>query len=149
MWGASYPAGNKQEIGPVPDFVESAVRAALNLGGIADITTTGRVTGRRHRIEIYFHQFDGELYLTGRPGWKRDWMANIEANPEFTLHLKRGIKADIAVRGTPEPDPEVRRKILFRALTESWGSDPERVRGALDRWVESAPFIRFEPIDQV
>lgn len=130
-------------------MVDSAVRAALNLGGIADITTTGRVSGRRHRIEIYFHQFDGELYLTGRPGWKRDWMANIEANPEFILHLKRGINADIPVRGTPEPDPEIRRRILFRALTESWGSDPERVRGALDRWVESAPFIRFEPIDQV
>ena len=149
MWGASYPAGNKQMIGPVPTLVDSAVRTALNQGGIADITTTGRVSGRLHRIEIYFHQFDGELYLTGRPGWRRDWMANIEANPEFTLHLKSGISADIPVRGAAEPDPELRRKILFRALTESWGSDPERVRGSLDRWVESAPFIRFEPIDQV
>ncbi|HEX6146674.1 MAG TPA: nitroreductase family deazaflavin-dependent oxidoreductase [Acidimicrobiia bacterium] len=147
--GGKLPGGNKQKIGPVPSMVDSAVRTALNLGGIADITTTGRVSGRRHRIEIYFHQFDGELYLTGRPGWKRDWMANIEANPEFILHLKRGINADIPVRGTPEADPEIRRRILFRALTESWGSDPERVRGALDRWVESAPFIRFEPIDQV
>lgn len=136
-------------IGPVPTFVNSPVRTALNRGGIADITTIGRVSGRRHRIEIYFHQFDGGLYLTGRPGWKRDWMANIEANPEFTLHLKRGISADIPVRGAPEPDPELRRRILFRALTESWGSDPERVRGSLDHWVESAPFIRFEPIDQV
>lgn len=149
MWGASYPAGNKQTIGPVPSLVDSAVRTALDQGGIADITTTGRVSGRLHRIEIYFHQFDGELYLTGRPGWKRDWMANIEANPEFTLHLKWGVNADIAVRGAPEPDREIRWRILFRALTESWGSDPERVRGSLDRWVESAPFIRFEPIDQV
>lgn len=149
MWGASYPAGNNQKIGPVPTLVDSAVRTALNRGGIADITTIGRVSGRPHRIEIYFHQFDGELYLTGRPGWKRDWMANIEASPEFTLHLKRGVSADIPVRGAPEPDPDIRRTILFRALTESWGSDPERVRESLDRWVESAPFIRFEPIDQV
>jgi hypothetical protein len=127
----------------------SAIRTALNQGGIADITTIGRTTGRPHRLEIYFHQFDGELFLTGRPGPKRDWEANIEANPEFTLHLKRGVAADIPVRGESEPDRKVRSGILYRALTESWGSDPERVRGALDRWVEDAPFIRFEPIGQV
>jgi hypothetical protein len=129
--------------------MDSTIRSALNQGGIADITTIGRTTGRPHRLEIYFHQFDGELFLTGRPGPKRDWEANIEANPEFTLHLKRGVIADIPVRGEPEPDREVRAAILYRALTESWGSEPERVRGALDRWVENAPFIRFEPIDQV
>lgn len=128
--------------------MDIAIREALDRGGIADITTTGRTTGLPRRIEIYFHQFDGDLYLTGRPGFKRDWEANIEANPEFTLHLKRGVSADVAVRGRPEPDREQRARILYRALTESWGSDPERVRGALDRWVETAPFIRFELIDQ-
>jgi deazaflavin-dependent oxidoreductase (nitroreductase family) len=115
--------------------MDTAIREALDSGGIADITTTGRKTGLPRRIEIYFHQFDGELYLTGRPGFKRDWVANIEANPEFILHLKRGIKADVPVRGAPKPDPEERARILFRALTESWGSDPVRVKGALDRWV--------------
>jgi hypothetical protein len=130
-------------------MMDDAIRTALDQGGIADITTIGRSTGRPHRLEIYFHQFDGEYFLTGRPGPKRDWEANIEANPEFTLHLKRGVTADLPVRGAPEPDRGVRARILFRALTESWGSDPERVRGALDRWVDDAPFIRFEPIDQV
>jgi hypothetical protein len=129
--------------------MDDAIRTALDQGGIADMTTIGRSTGRPHRLEIYFHQFDGEFFLTGRPGPKRDWEANIEANPEFTLHLKRGVTADVPVRGANEPDREVRARILFRALTESWGSDPERVRGALDRWVDDAPFIRFEPIDQV
>jgi hypothetical protein len=100
------------------------------------------------RVEIYFHQFDGQYYLTGRPGFKRDWVANILANPEFTLHLKHGIRADVPVRGSPEHDPEERGRILYRALTESWGSDPERSRAALDRWVQTAPFIRFEPINQ-
>ena len=129
--------------------MDSLIRTALDQGGIADITTIGRTSGRPHRLEIYFHQFDGELFLTGRPGPKRDWEANIEANPEFILHLRRGVRADIPVRGEPEPDRDVRARILYRALTESWGSDPERVRGALDRWVENAPFIRFEAIDQV
>jgi deazaflavin-dependent oxidoreductase (nitroreductase family) len=126
--------------------METTLAEAMKRGGIADITTTGRKTGLPRRIEIYFHQFDGLYYLTGRPGFKRDWVANIEANPEFTLHLKRGLRADVPVRGFPEPDREERKRILFRALVESWGSDPERSRAALDRWVDTAPFIRFEPV---
>jgi deazaflavin-dependent oxidoreductase (nitroreductase family) len=128
--------------------MDTAVRQALQRGGTVDITTIGRKSGLPRRIEIYFHQFDGNFYLTGRAGFKRDWVANILAHPEFTLHLKGGITADVPVRGFPEPDPEERGRILYRALTESWGSDPERSRAALDRWVETAPFIRFEPIDQ-
>lgn len=125
--------------------MDPAVKEALDRGGIVDITTTGRRTGQPRRLEIYLHQFDGVYYLTGRPGWKRDWVANILAHPEFTVHLKRGITADVPVVGEPEPDPEVRGEILYRALVESWGSDPEKSRNALSRWVEQAPFIRLRP----
>jgi deazaflavin-dependent oxidoreductase (nitroreductase family) len=126
--------------------MEPEIAAALAAGGIADITTIGRKTGQPRRIEIYFHHFDGAFYLTGRPGFKRDWQANIEANPEFMLHLKRRVTADVPVSGEPEPDREERSRVLFRALTESWGSDPGTTRTDLDRWVESSPFIRFRPV---
>jgi deazaflavin-dependent oxidoreductase (nitroreductase family) len=126
--------------------MDSIVKDAMDRGGIADITTIGRKTGKERRIEIYFHQFDGEYYLTGRPGRKRDWEANIEAHPEFTLHLKRGAIADVAVVGEPEPDETMRARILRRALIESWNSPPEGVDRALQKWVDTAPFIRFRPI---
>lgn len=125
--------------------MDQSVREAMNRGGIADITTMGRKSGTAHRIEIYFHAFDDEYYLTGRPGRRRDWEANIEANPEFTLHLKRGVQADVPVIGRTEPDPEARADVLRRALIESWGSDPGRVEASLQRWVDQAPFIRFRP----
>ncbi|HLF44401.1 MAG TPA: nitroreductase/quinone reductase family protein [Acidimicrobiia bacterium] len=112
-------------------------------GASPTITTTGRKTGLSRRVEIYFHQFDGDYYLTGRPGFKRDWEANIKANPDFTLHLKRGFTADVPVVGETEPDPEERAAIIFRALTESWGSEPEKARANLDYYVNTAPFIRF------
>jgi deazaflavin-dependent oxidoreductase (nitroreductase family) len=128
--------------------MDPAVAEAMSNGGIADITTVGRKTGKNRRIEIYFHHFDGRFYLTGRPGFKRDWQANIQANPEFTLHLKRGVSADIPVRGEAEPDREERARILLRCLVESWGSDPERARADLERWVDSSPFIRFVPVEQ-
>lgn len=126
--------------------MDPSVKDAMDRGGIADITTIGRKTGKPYRIEIYFHQFDGRYYLTGRHGPRRDWEANIVANPEFTLHLKRGITADVAVKGEPEPDPEERARILRRALIESWDSPPDDVDKALHKWVDGSPFIRFEPI---
>jgi hypothetical protein len=125
--------------------MDPSTRNALDAGGIADITTTGRKSGQRRRIEIYFHHFDGEYYLTGRPGRRRDWQANIESNPEFTLHLKRGVNADIPVVGEPEPDPVKRRAILLRVLVESWDSDPDRAEAAVHKWVDQSPFIRFRP----
>lgn len=126
-------------------MMDPSTRNALDAGGIADITTTGRKSDQPRRIEIYFHQFDGEYYLTGRPGRRRDWQANIESNPEFTLHLKRGVNADIPVVGEPEPDPAKRRAILLRVLVESWDSDPDRAEAAVHKWVDQSPFIRFRP----
>ena len=132
----------------VSGVVDQAVKKAMDRGGIADITTIGRKTGQKRRIEIYFHQFDGDYYFTGRPGRKRDWEANIVAHPGFTLHLKRGLNADVAVIGEPEPDREKRAAVLFRALTESWNSPPERVKERLDHRVDNAPFIRFHPVEE-
>lgn len=126
--------------------MEREVKDAMDRGGIADITTIGRKTGKPRRVEIYFHQFDGHYYLTGRHGHKRDWEANIIANPEFTLHLKRGVEADVPVTGVSEPDPEERARILRRALIESWDSPPDRVEKALHKWVDGSPFIRFRQI---
>ncbi len=128
------------------DSMDIAVREAMNRGGIADITTIGRKSGLPRRIEIYFHQFDGDYYLTGRPGRRRDWEANIKANSEFTIHLKRGIQADVPVAGEHEPDPDERGRILLRALVENWDSDPERAKASLHKWVDGAPFIKFQPV---
>lgn len=51
--------------------MESHIQQALAQDGIIDITTTGRVSGRPHRIETGLFRADGQLYLTGSPG-RRD-----------------------------------------------------------------------------
>jgi F420H(2)-dependent quinone reductase len=127
--------------------MDQSVKDALDRGGVADITTTGRKTGLPRRKEIYFHSIDGNLYLTGKPGFKRDWQANIAAHPEFTLHLKRGITADVPVVGEFEPDPAERGRVLLRARVDSWGADPDEAAANLDYWVETAPFVRFHPLE--
>lgn len=123
--------------------MDDATRAELEQGGIADITTIGRKSGKARRIEIYFHHFDGVFVLTGRPGFKRDWMANLLARPQFTLHLKREVAADLPAVATPVSDPARREELLFRVLTESWGTDPDKARRDLPVWVEQSPLVTF------
>ena len=62
--------------------MDKTVKNALDGGGVVDITTVGARSGRSHRIEIVFHHFGGSYYITGKPGIKRDWPANMNANPD-------------------------------------------------------------------
>ena len=52
--------------------MNAQIRDTLQGGGIIDITTTGRKSGRPHRIEIAFHSLNGKIYISGMPG-RRDW----------------------------------------------------------------------------
>jgi hypothetical protein len=37
--------------------------------------------------------------------------------------------------------------ILYRILTESWGTDPKQAEADMDRWVTTAPLVRFRLLD--
>jgi hypothetical protein len=123
--------------------MDPAIEQALGQSGIVDITTTGRKTGQARRIEIYLHNLDGVFYLTGRPGFPRDWVANLLSDPRMTLHLKRGIEADLAATAEVITDPEEKGEIILRARIESWGASPDTARAELDYWVATSPLVRF------
>jgi deazaflavin-dependent oxidoreductase (nitroreductase family) len=125
--------------------MEPQVQEAMSRGGIADITTTGRKTGKPHRVEIGFHALGGDYFITGHPGRMRDWLANLSVNPDFTLHLKRGVTADVPVTADVITDADEREAVLRRILSESWDNPPSKVDHIIGRWVEGAPLIRFEP----
>ena len=120
--------------------MDKKIDDALSYGGLIDITTTGRKSGRAHRIEIGFHNLDGVLYITGRPG-TRDWVANLAADPRFTFHLKNGTKADLQAEARPVTDLALKEAVLRRIMIERWNSPPDRVEAALPRWVDTAPLV--------
>lgn len=93
-------SGSGPEFGFTLEGVEPRIRRALETDRTIDITTTGRTTGRPHRIEMWFHHLDGRLYLTGTPG-ARSWHANLLAHPDFVFHLKSTVRADLPARATP------------------------------------------------
>ena len=76
---------------------------ALRRNRTIDITTTGAKSGRPRRIETWAWVDGDTVYLTGSPG-RRDWYANLRANPDFTVHLKHGVQADVPARARPIED---------------------------------------------
>jgi deazaflavin-dependent oxidoreductase (nitroreductase family) len=120
---------NALAIGPSPTTPQRTV----------DITTMGARSGQPRRNEIWFWQVDGRWYLSSdRP---RDWAANLRANPAFTLHLKHGVRADLAAKATPVTDETRRRHILREILVQDGRRNPEDV---LDAWVAQSPLFQIE-----
>jgi deazaflavin-dependent oxidoreductase (nitroreductase family) len=119
------------------------LKEAYDRGGVVDITTTGARTDQPRRIEINFIILDDRYYITGQPGRKRDWLANMNANPEFTIHLKRGQSVDVIARASEISDEEERAKVLYRILIETWENPVSKADHILPRWVEGAPLVEF------
>ena len=114
--------------------MDEAVKQALQRDRTIDITTRGRKTGQSRRTEIWFHNVEGHLYITGTPG-RRDWYANLLAHPEFTFHLKQSIRADLLARATPILDKAQRREIIAAIHQKLSGTRD------LQAWVEGSPLV--------
>lgn len=96
--------------------MDDDIRRTLSHGHTIDMTTTGRRTGLPRRIEIVFHNFDGRIYISGMPSRrKRSWLANLEADPRFTLHLKGPrVTADLPAVARVISDEAERRAVVPR-----------------------------------
>lgn len=121
-------------------MINDEIRQAVLRDRTIDITTIGRQSGKPRRIEIWFHNLDGQVYITGTPG-KRDWYANLVAHPEFTFHLKGSVVADLPARATPITDAAERRAI-FEPLLARLGHTKDS-----SAWEASSPLVRVDFYD--
>ena len=114
--------------------LDPQVARALERGHRIDITTTGRHSGLPRRIELVFHNLDGRIFISGKPGWPRGWIANLRADPRMTFHLKGPIAmANLAARGRVISDVPERREVLG-PIAAKWGYP-------LETMVVGAPLI--------
>jgi len=69
------------------------------------LTTRGRVTGRPHRIEIWFALDGSTLYLLSGGRDRSDWVKNLQATPEVTVEVgPRTFSARARVVEEPDED---------------------------------------------
>ena len=115
------------------DVTDERVARALSRGHTIDITTNGRRSGEPRRIELVFHNIDGHIIISGLPG-RRDWYANLLANPRFTFHLKGAVKADLPATARAIVEPVERRAVMDR-VAQNWG------RTDLDRMLQRSPLV--------
>lgn len=114
---------------------KDAIEAALERGHTIDITTTGRKSGKPRRLEIVFHNIDGRIYISGIPSRRRrSWLANLEAHPEFTVHLKGRVRADLPAIARVITDEAERRAVLIH-VARNWN------RSDLETMVRYSPLI--------
>lgn len=116
------------------DSLDPQATRALESDRVIDITTIGRYSGEPRRLEIWFHNVDGAIYITGMPG-RRSWYANLLSNAAFTFHLKESVARDLPAMAIPIVDEERRSQVL--------GIITSRIqsRVALEKWVAGSPLV--------
>ncbi len=111
------------------------IDAALQGVQTVDITTTGRKSGKPRKLEIVAHNIDGRIYISGVPSpRRRSWLANLDANPKMTFHLKARLRADLLATARVIEDEAERRQILPH-IARNWG------RRDLETMVKQSPLI--------
>jgi deazaflavin-dependent oxidoreductase (nitroreductase family) len=116
-------------------MMQDGIEKALSRGGLIDITTLGRRSGEARRIEIAFHNIGGRLYISGMPARRRrGWIANLEANPRFSIHLKGPVQADLPATARIISEESERREVLTH-VARNWRRDD------VDTMVRYSPLI--------
>ncbi len=87
------------------------------------LTTTGRVSGNAHEIEIWFNVAGDTLYLLSGAGERSDWVKNLRQEPDVRLRISDATLAGVArvVDSGSEEDALARR-----LLTEKYQPGYER-----------------------
>ena len=114
----------------------------LHHSQMIDLTTTGRRTGRPRKIEIFLHDHDGLLFISGMPraDRTRDWIHNVTADPHVILHLKQSMTADIPATARVVTD-QAERRPLIEAAARRWG------RSDVEEMLQHSPLIVLTATD--
>jgi deazaflavin-dependent oxidoreductase (nitroreductase family) len=95
------------------------------------LTTTGRVSGQLHEIEIWFAAQNNTLYLmAGNPG--SDWVKNLRKNPNVTVRI-----AKLNLIGTARVVENQQEEMTVRNLLADKYKERE-ADGSLSGWARTA-----------
>ena len=98
---------------------------------VVDLTTVGRLTGRPHRIEIWFAQHNRKLYLLSGGRDRSDWVRSLVVD---SMVIVRAGGLDHRGLGRVVVDPieeRLARDTVFAKYASRYG-------GELTEWRESA-----------
>ena len=98
------------------------------------LTTTGRVSGRPHTIEIWFALQERTLYLLSGGADRSDWVRNLIRHPEVTVRLGRRDAPQLPGRARPvdpgSDEDELARRLVTGKYQPTYGGDLSSWRDA-------------------
>ncbi len=96
------------------------------------LTTTGRVTGKPHEIEIWFGIQNNRVYLMSGGGTKSDWVKNLLKNPNVTVRIAKQTFTGTARLVKDEQEEMIARNLLADKYKE------REAEGSLSEWARTA-----------
>jgi deazaflavin-dependent oxidoreductase (nitroreductase family) len=96
------------------------------------LTTTGRISGAPHRIEIWFALYDDTVFLLSGGRERSDWVRNVMVSPDVVLELgdrRRTTRARVLEPGSDAD--ALARRLLFDKYAA-------RGHGDLEEWAATA-----------
>jgi len=118
------------------------------LAGLKDeeycyLTTTGRVTGRPHEIEIWFGLNESTLYLLSGGRDRSDWVKNLLKNPAVSVRVAKHTFEGTARLVKDEKEETMARYLLAEKYHE-WESGR-----TLSEWARTALVVAIDPTQGV
>ena len=102
------------------------------------ITTTGRVTGKPHEIEIWFGARGDTIYLLSGGGDKSDWVKNMRVQPQVEVRIgKYHFTGQVRFELDTEEETQVRE--MLAGKYQGW-----RKGRKLSEWARSALPVAIE-----
>jgi deazaflavin-dependent oxidoreductase (nitroreductase family) len=105
------------------------------------LTTTGRVTGKPHEIEIWFGINNNTLYLLSGGKERSDWVKNLMKNPSVTVRIAKQTFKGTARIVKDKKEDEMARYLLAEKYQE-WEEGRK-----LSEWAQSALVVAADLID--
>jgi deazaflavin-dependent oxidoreductase (nitroreductase family) len=96
------------------------------------LTTTGRVSGRPHEIEIWFGVRGGTLYFLSGGGESSDWVKNLRASPSAAVRIGKRTFHGMA-RAVNDGQEEALIRRLLAAKYQGWSEGDH-----LSEWARTA-----------
>jgi len=119
-----------------PDHLKEKL-ARLSTENYCYFTTTGRVTGNPHEIEIWFGLNNSTLYLMSGDG-KSDWVKNLRKNSAVKVRIAKQTFNATARIAEDEAEQMLARNLLANKYNE------RKANGALSKWARTALVVAID-----
>jgi deazaflavin-dependent oxidoreductase (nitroreductase family) len=101
------------------------------------LTTTGRVSGKPHEIEIWFGLNHTALYLMSGDG-KSDWVKNLQKNPSVIVRIASHTFSGTARLVKDDQEQSLARNMLGDKYNE------READGSLSEWAQTALVVGID-----